>query len=149
MDSLVQVEPIALYPTQAGCAVFLGDGAKVIVFSIEPSLGASINAVLSGTPPPRPLSHDLFTQTLNAFGGRVTKVMIVGVEGEVFYARLWIEAENEIMEKKIIEIDSRPSDAIAMAVRVNAPIYVLRDVWAKLEDMAAVLEEMREGGEER
>jgi len=149
MDSLVQVEPIALYPTQAGCAVFLGDGAKVIVFSIEPSLGASINAVLSGSPPPRPLSHDLFTQTLNAFGGRVTKVMIVGVEGEVFYARLWIEAENEIMEKKIIEIDSRPSDAIAMAVRVNAPIYVLRDVWAKLEDMAAVLEEMREGGEER
>ncbi len=56
MVDLVRVEPIALLPTQAGCAVFLGDGTKAIVFYIEPAIGASINAVLSGQVPPRPLT---------------------------------------------------------------------------------------------
>jgi len=68
VSDLVRVEPVALLPTPAGCAVFLGDGRKVIVFYIDPAIGASINAVLSGTQSPRPLSHDLFAQTLDAFG---------------------------------------------------------------------------------
>ena len=45
MSGLVRVEPVALLPTPAGCAVFLGDGKKVIVFYIDPAIGASINAV--------------------------------------------------------------------------------------------------------
>ena len=148
MNNLVRVEPIALFPTQGGCALFLGDGEKEIVFYIEPGLGMSINSVLGKERPPRPLSHDLFTCTLQALGGRVTKVIIVNVEGEVFYARLWIEAENEIMERKIIEVDSRPSDAIAMAVRAEAPIYFIRAIWEKLEDMSGVLKKMRDTQEE-
>ena len=56
----MRVEPVALLPTPAGCAVFLGDGKKVIVFHIDPAIGASINAVLAGTIPTRTLSHDLF-----------------------------------------------------------------------------------------
>jgi len=142
-ESLVRVDPIALMPTQAGCAVFLGDGAKVIVFYIEPAIGASINAVLAGDAPPRPLTHDLFAQALNAFGGRVTRMLIVRVEGEVFFARLFIEAQNEIMERKVVELDARPSDCIAMVVREGAPMYVLREVWDGLEDMSGVLEKMR------
>ena len=64
MQDLVRVEPIALLPTQAGCAVFLGDGNKTIVFYIDPSVGTSINASLSGQLPPRPLTHDLYLLTL-------------------------------------------------------------------------------------
>lgn len=146
MKNLVRVEPIALVPGQDGCAVFLGDGKKEIVFYIEPSIGASINAVLSGAVPPRPLTHDLFTQTLAVFGGEVTQMVIVGVEGDIFFSRLMIEAENEIMEKKIVEIDARPSDAIAMAVRVRAPIYVLKEVWEGLTDMSSLLRKIREEG---
>ena len=48
MKDHVRVEPVALMPTSAGCAVFLGDGEKVIVFYVEPAIGASINAVMSG-----------------------------------------------------------------------------------------------------
>jgi len=87
VKDLVRVEPIALLPTQAGCAVFLGDGEKVIVFYIDPSIGASINAVLAGVTPPRPLTHDLFTQTLDAFGAEVLHTTIVKAEGEVFCGR--------------------------------------------------------------
>ena len=134
-------------PTPAGCAVFLGDGEKVIVFYIEPAIGASINAVMSGVKPPRPLTHDLFSQVLDAFGGRVDHATIVNVEGEVFFARLFIVAENEIMERKVIEIDARPSDCLALAVRQDAPIYVVQDVWSGLRDMSDVLAELREKGD--
>lgn len=144
-ESLVRVEPVALMPTQAGCAVFLGDGAKVIVFYIEPGIGASISAVMADQKPPRPLTHDLFTQMLDAFGGRVTRMLIVRVEGDIFFARLFLEAENEVMERKIVELDARPSDCIALAVRAGAPMYVLREVWDGLEDMSGVLAQMREG----
>lgn len=143
MSGLVRVEPVALLPTPAGCAVFLGDGKKVIVFYIDPAIGASINAVLARTIPPRPLSHDLFSQTLDAFGAEVLHTTIVKQEGEVFFARLIIKAENEIMEKKIVELDARPSDCLALAVRHEAPIFVVPEVWEKLEDMGETLESLR------
>jgi uncharacterized protein len=144
MKNLVRVEPVALMPTQAGCAVFLGDGQKTIVFYIDPGVGASINASLSGQIPPRPLTHDLFMLTLSAFGAKVSRAVIVRMQDEIYYARLILEAENEIMERKIIELDARPSDCLALMVRCDAPFYVVRDLWDTLEDMTSVLNEMRE-----
>ena len=146
MAELVRVEPIALLPTQAGCAVFLGDGAKSIVFYIDPGVGASINASLSGQLPPRPLTHDLYLLTLQAFGARVSRAVIVRMEQDIYYARLILEAENEIMERKIVDLDARPSDCLAIAVRCGAPFFVVRDLWESLEDMTSVLKEMRENG---
>ena len=146
MPDLVRVEPVALLPTQAGCAVFLGDGLKSIVFYIEPAIGASINAAMAGEAPPRPLTHDLFVNVLRTFGAIVQRILIVRVEEEVFFARLFLEAQNEIMEKMIVELDARPSDCIALAVREQAPIYVIKEVWDQLKDMSNVLEELREEG---
>lgn len=146
MAELVRVEPIALLPTPAGCAVFLGDGEKCIVFYIDLSIGAAINTVLAGQKPPRPLTHDLFTDTLTAFGASVSRAVIVAMENDIYYARLILEAENEIQERKIVELDARPSDCIALAVRSHAPIYVVRELWESLEDMSTVLEEMRQKG---
>jgi uncharacterized protein len=144
MPDLVRVEPIALLPTQAGCAVFLGDGNKAIVFYIDPGVGASINASLCGQQPPRPLTHDLYLLTLEAFGAKVSRAVIVNMENEIYYARLIIEAENEIMERKIIELDARPSDCLAVSVRCGAPFYVVRKLWDALEDMSGMLAELRE-----
>jgi len=148
MPDLVRVEPIALLPTQAGCAVFLGDGSKSIVFYIDPAVGISINASLSGQLPPRPLTHDLFQLALKAFGANVSRAIIVRVENDVYFARLILEAENEIMERKIVELDARPSDCIALAVRSGAPIYVVREMWDSLQDMSQTLEEMRRASPE-
>lgn len=145
MPDLVRVEIIALMPTQAGCAVFLGDGAKAILFYIDPAVGLSINTVMSGQKPPRPLTHDLYMLTLGAFGGKVLRTVINKVDGDVFHARLILEAENEIMERKIIELDARPSDCLAIAARAEAPIYVTREVWDSLEDRQPLLDQMRAG----
>lgn len=143
MADLVRVEIIALMPTQAGCAVFLGDGSKAILFYIDPGVGLAINTVMSGQKMPRPLTHDLYMLTLQAFGAKVSRVIINDVDGDVFYARLILNAENEIMERKIIELDARPSDSLAIAARAEAPIYVIRDVWDSLENRAPLLERMR------
>ncbi len=148
MPDLVRVEPIALMPTQAGCAVFLGDGSKAIVFYIDPGVGASINASLSGQAPLRPLTHDLFLLTLKTFGATVTRAVIVNMDDEIYFARLIMEAENEIMERKIVELDARPSDCIALVVRCGAPLFVVRELWDSLQDMSSVLAEMREGNGE-
>ncbi len=149
MPDLVRVEPIALLPTQAGCAVFLGDGTKAIVFYIDPAVGASINTVLSGQTVPRPLTHDLFLHMMQAFGATISRAVIVRVEQEIYYARLILEAANEVMERKIVELDARPSDCLALAVRCGAPIYVLRSLWNTLEDMSETLEQMRRQGQEQ
>jgi bifunctional DNase/RNase len=146
MADLVRVEPIALMPTPAGCAVFLGDGKKAIVFYIDLAIGTSINAALAGQTPPRPLTHDLFVHALEGFGAKVARAVIHNIDEEIYYARLILEAENEIMERKIVEIDARPSDCIALAVRVGAPIYVVSEVWEGLTDMSETLEEMRRKG---
>jgi uncharacterized protein len=143
MKKLVRVEIVALMPTQAGCAVFLGDGTKAILFYIDPAVGLSINTVMSGQKMPRPLTHDLYMLTLESFGAKVSRMVINDVQGDVFYARLIIEAENEIMERKIIEIDARPSDCLAISARAEAPIYVMKSVWDSLEDRQPLLDQMR------
>lgn len=145
MSEFVRVEPIALMPTDAGCAVFLGDGSKVIVFYIDPAVGAAINATLAGQPAPRPMTHDLFIQALHGLGAKVARMAIVRMEGDVFYARLILEACNELMERKILELDARPSDCLALAVRDDAPMFVLRTVWDHLEDMSETLDKLRRG----
>ena len=147
MSNLVRVEPIALLPTQAGCAVFLGDGMKSIVFYIDPGVGASINASLSSLLPPRPLTHDLFLLALETFGAKISRAVIVRMEQEVYYARLIVEAENEIMERKIVELDARPSDCLALVVRCGAPFYVVKELWDRLDDMSGVLADMRKEGD--
>ena len=144
MPDLVPVEPVALLPTQAGTAVFLGDGEKVIIFYIDPGIGSSVNAAMTGQLPSRPLSHDLMLMSLETMGARVSRAIIVKMEEEVYYARLIIEAKNEIMEHKIVELDARPSDCLALIVRCGAPLYVLRDLWETLPDMTHVLQEMRD-----
>ncbi len=143
MSPLVEVEPIAMLPTQAGCAAFLSDGKKTILMYIDPAVGASINQVLSGHQTARPMTHDLYHFTLQAFGASVSRAVICDLVGEIYHARLIIEAQNEIMERKIVELDARPSDCIALAVRCRAPLYVASELWNRLEDMSTELANLR------
>lgn len=141
---LVRIEPVALLPTPSGCALFLGDGEKIILIYIDPSLGASINVALQGDRAPRPLTHDLFHGFMGAFGAKVTRMVIVEAKDEVYFARLYIQAENELMQKKIVELDARPSDSVALCVREHAPMYVVADVWSEMNDVSELLMKMKD-----
>ncbi|WP_411827448.1 bifunctional nuclease family protein [Luteolibacter sp. AS25] len=143
MKKAIPVEIMALIPTQTGCAVFLGNSLKTILFYIDPAIGLSINAAMTEQPMPRPLAHDLYMMTLQGFGAEVSRIVINKVDGDVFFARIFITAQNEIMERKIVEIDARPSDSLAIAARAKAPILVAAEVWDQLEDKQSLLEKMQ------
>jgi bifunctional DNase/RNase len=73
---------------------------------------------LQNVPVPRPQTHDLLKSVIGQLGARVSHIVVNDLNDEVFYARINIDLDG-----KHVEIDSRPSDAIALAVRLQAPIY--------------------------
>ncbi len=101
---------------------------------IGPAESDAITIALEETEVPRPLTHDMVCRVIEAFGGRVDKVVIDRLQGETYEAKLVIAAGD-----KVLEIDCRPSDAIGVAVRAGAPILVEEDVLEKagiqLDDM--------------
>ena len=94
----------------------------------------------------RPLTHDLMGHLMTALGAQVERVIINDLKNATYYARMIIRAENELQQKKIIELDGRPSDCIAMAMQQKAPIYVSQEVWDEVDDMSDVLRKMEEEG---
>ena len=145
--SVVEVEVRNVLATSAGSAVFLGNDEKVFVIYVDHAVGSAINMFMHGTPKPRPQTHDLFGDVLVALGARVERIVINDFSDTVYFARLIIGAENEIQERKIVEIDARPSDSIALAVAAEAPIFVAHHVWEAVEDMSIVLKKMEENDE--
>jgi bifunctional DNase/RNase len=133
--NVVQVTVRAVVATSSGRAIFLGNEEKVFVIYVDESVGAAIAMFLNNTPKERPLTHDLVGHLLAAFGAKVERIIINDLKSQTFFARLIISAENELHQKKIIELDARPSDSIALATQQSAPIYVARDVFEEAEDM--------------
>ena len=151
--TVVEVKVRAVLPTTAGRAVFLGNEEKAFVIYVDENVGGAISMFMSGAPKERPLTHDLMGHLMTALGAKVERVVINDLKTSTYFARLILSAENELQAKKIIELDARPSDCIALAVREHAPIYVSRDVWDEVEDMSEILRKMaeeaaQEGGEE-
>jgi uncharacterized protein len=140
---VIQVQIKALIPTNAGVAVFLGNEEKIFVIYVDPSVGSAINMFVNGTAKERPLTHDLMALILAAVGAKVERVIVNDLKSGTYFGRLIITAENELQQRKIIELDSRPSDCLAMATQQKAPIFVSREVWEEVEDMSDVLETMQ------
>jgi len=143
---VIEVQIRGLCATSVGCAVFLGNEEKVFVMFVDQSVGAAIAMFNQGTQKVRPLTHNLLANVLRALGAKVERVIINDLKRGTYFARLVLSAESELQQKKIIEIDARPSDCIAMATQQPAPIYVSLDVWDKLEDMTEALRKMQQEG---
>ena len=143
---VVEVHIRAIAATSGGCAVFLGNEDKVFVMFVDQSVGTAIAMFMQGTQKERPLTHDLLASILRALGAKIERVIVNDLKRGTYFARLVISAENESQQKKIIEIDARPSDCIAMATAQRAPIYVSLEVWDEVEDMTEALRKMQEKG---
>ena len=143
---VIEVQVRAVVPLDASFAVFLGNSDKTFVIYVDESVGTAISMFMRGVMKERPLTHDLLANVLMAFGARIDRVVINDLTGSVYRARLIIVAENELHSKKLIEIDARPSDSIAMATQSGAPIFVARSVWEAVDDMTEALEEIEKRG---
>ncbi len=144
---VVEVQVRAVLPLEGSFAVFLGNETKVFVIYIDESVGTAISMFMRGVSKERPLTHDLVGHLLLAFGAKVERVIINNINGSVFHARLIISAENELhTTRKMIELDARPSDSIAMAVQQSAPIFVAQKVWETVEDVSETLAQIEKKG---
>ncbi len=99
---------------------------------IGPCEAEAISVCVNNIDMPRPLTHDLIINIFDTLDAKLLYIYVNALSDNTFYARLILEVNGREME-----VDSRPSDAIAIAVRVNAPIYVAEDV---LEEAGVVPE---------
>ncbi|MEI8108804.1 MAG: bifunctional nuclease family protein [Verrucomicrobiota bacterium] len=144
---VVPVTIRSVLPFNAGRAVFIGNEQKVFVIYVDESVGAAIAMFMNETPKERPLTHDLIGHILTALGAKVERVVINDMKSETYFARLILSAENEVCEKKIVELDGRPSDCIALAISQRAPIYVSREVWDEVDDHSDALRDLEKNAE--
>ena len=92
----------------------------------------AITIQLQGVQVARPLTHDLLKSVIDQMGATISHIMVSELKNDTFYARIVMDIDGKSME-----IDARPSDAIALAVRVNAPVFVAEEVM----DMASIVPE--------
>lgn len=143
---VIEAQVRAVLPLEGSFAVFLGNSEKTFVIYVDESVGTAISMFMRGISKDRPLTHDLLGSVLLAFGAKVERVIINHVEGSVFHARMILSASNELHQRKLIELDARPSDSIAMAVQQGAPLFVARKVWDTVEDVTDTLAEIEKRG---
>ena len=112
---MVGKQPIVLLKTQ--------EGNKFLPIWIGHPEAAAILMKLQGASTPRPMTHDLFTDMLSQLDARVTRIAVTELRDNTFYAQITISIDGSE-----IDVDSRPSDAIALAVRADAPIFAAEAV---------------------
>lgn len=119
------VESVRVHMLSSRHVVILkqADRDRYLPIWIGPWEASAIAMRLQGLTPERPLTHDLFASVLGVLGARVDRVLISSLADETFHARLVV-----VQPDARHEIDARPSDAIALAVRVGAPIFAAPDV---------------------
>ena len=146
---VVQVQVLALGVAGSGIAVFLGNEQKAFVMRVDASVGAAIALFLHRTPKARPLTHDLIADVLGALGAKLERVIFNDFNGDTYFAKLVLGVENELTAKRLLELDARPSDGVALAIQQGAPIHVSLAVWDRVEDVAEALRALQKQGPPR
>jgi bifunctional DNase/RNase len=146
-NDVVPVEIRGILPANSGCAIFVGNDEKVFVIQVEHSMGAVIGMFLRDTPKERPLTHDLINSVFKGFNITVERAIITELKNSTYFARLILQQQNEL-GRKIVEIDARPSDCLAIATAQKKPLYVASSLFSQVEDMSKWLEEINENGGE-
>ena len=116
-------------PNSDSQVVILQDESKAHTLPIWVGVaeGTAIRLAMEGVVPPRPLSHDLIRNLTEQLGLKISKVVVTDVKNNTYYASIYLS--NKQSE---LPVDSRPSDAIALALRTSSPIYVTQDVLDRL-----------------
>ena len=112
---LVGKQPIVLLKT--------AEGNKFLPIWIGHNEAAAILMKLQSQESPRPMTHDLLTEMIGQLGASITRITVTELRENTFHAQITV-----VQDGQEIEIDSRPSDAIALAIRTDAPIFAADDV---------------------
>jgi uncharacterized protein len=142
-NGVIPIQILGVIPTNRGCAIFVGNSDKAFTIYVEASVGQAIAMFMQETPKERPLTHDLVGHIFSGLGVSVQRIIINDLKNGTYFARLILKQENELGQK-IIELDARPSDCLALAIQSKSPIFVARAVFDEVEDMTEVLKKLNE-----
>lgn len=106
------------------------DSKRYLPIWIGPFEADAIAMAIQGHEPQRPMTHDLLKALIGEMGGQIVHILVNDIQDNTFFARIVIEQQG-----RIVEVDARPSDAIALAVRTDVPVFVE----ATVLDQAGVL----------
>jgi bifunctional DNase/RNase len=99
------------------------DGERKFTIVIGSNEALAIDRRLKGSPTPRPFTHDLLANIIGEMGGVIEKIEITDLQTSIFFAKIHIRQNG-----RVLEIDSRPSDAIALGIATMVPIFVAEHV---------------------
>ncbi len=122
-----EVKALLVDPVNNAPVILLKDrnSSKAVPIWIGESEAMSIAFGLQNNSFPRPLSHDLMKQIIEDLAGHVEKVVISGLEGGTYYASIFLQNHSGAT----VEVDARPSDSLALALRMGSPIYIAEEVF--------------------
>jgi bifunctional DNase/RNase len=145
-SDVIPVEIRGILPANSGCAIFVGNDEKVFVIQVEQSMGVVIGMFLRDAPKERPLTHDLVANIFKGFGIAVERAVITEMKNSTYFARLILQQTNEL-GRKIVEVDARPSDCLALVTAQKRPLFVTASLFNQVDDMSKWLEEINENDE--
>ena len=140
---MIEVKINGLFLTQSQASgVILKElnGDRTLPIIIGEYEAQSIALGLENIKPPRPITHDLTLNIIESFGAQIDRVIVTELKNNTYYAIVQLRRKM-----KVYEIDSRPSDAIALAVRNNIPIFVAEEVMDKGAYTSEELQEIEKG----
>ncbi len=125
MSVLMELNKIIISEMQDTQIIVLKEvnGERQFPIVIGSAEAMAIDRRLKGIPFPRPMTHDLLASVIEQLGGTLERIEITHLQSHTFFARLFIKQDGQT-----IEVDSRPSDAIALGIANSVPIYVAGEV---------------------
>lgn len=121
------------------------DGTRILPIWIGPAEASAIAMEVMGKKFQRPLTHDLMATIVRGLKARVSKVVISDLRDNTFYASVVLEREKE---KEMVNVDARPSDGIALALRTQSPIFLSEKLLEGAKDLSSLKKEEEEKAEE-
>jgi len=131
---LIQLSFDKIMQTRSYTVVVLSAQEKRFAIYMDPNTGKTLQMFLTDMEKPRPTTHDLMDKIFEGFEMQVKQIIINDVQDTIYFARLFLETEKNNL-RYIVEIDSRPSDCLILALMNNAPVYCTREVLNKTIEM--------------
>ncbi|MES2344558.1 MAG: bifunctional nuclease domain-containing protein [Chlamydiota bacterium] len=131
MDSeLIPLNFNKILQSRSYTTIILGNEHKRFAIYMEPRVGEYIQTFLADDSPPRPYTYDLFNSILHELDVKILQVVVTDIEDTIYFTRLFLE---QVIgdERRILEVDSRPSDCIPLAIMNNIPLFCRKEIFEK------------------
>ncbi len=130
VETLIPLTFEKIMQTRSYTVVILAGQEKRFAIYTDPNIGKTLQLLLTDAEKQRPLTHDLIGMIFTGLNIRVKQVVINDVQDTVYFARLYLEQEQDDI-LHIVEIDARPSDCITLALMSQAPVFCTQEMLSK------------------